>query len=180
MNDIEDKYKFLIDKAIGYMEQCDDPVHGIGHILGVVENVKLLLKKCPDANKEVCILSAYWHDVGRIKGKEGHEVRSAEMLKKELISLNLDDAFIDGCYKAIYKHQGDCCETIEGIIIRDADKLDDLGLKRWQECIEKNARLPRIIVGLRDKLLLDYSKLIYDDMVILWLNFLKEITLGEK
>ena len=45
---------------------------------------------------------------------------------------------------------------------------------------EKNVRLPRIIVGLRDKLLLDYSKLIYDDMVILWLNFLKGITLGEK
>lgn len=68
--------------------------------------------------------------MGRKYGKAGHSLKSAEILKEELLKLNYDELFIEKCYKAIYKHnEKELPDTIEGIIIRDADKLDDLGIK---------------------------------------------------
>lgn len=180
INEIEGKYKGLINKALEIMEDLDDPVHGIEHMRGVVDNTITLLNNQNEADKEVCILSAYWHDVGRKYGKEGHELKSAEMLKQELMSLNYDNDFIEKCYKAIYKHgEKTIPDTLEGIIVRDADKLDDFGIKRWKECINRNVRTPRIILGLKDKLILDYSKRLYNEIVEEWLEFLREITISK-
>lgn len=180
INEIEGKYKGLINKALEIMEDLDDPVHGIEHMRGVVDNTITLLNNQNEADKEVCILSAYWHDVGRKYGKEGHELKSAEMLKQELMSLNYDNDFIEKCYKAIYKHgEKTIPDTLEGIIVRDADKLDDFGIKRWKECINRNVRIPRIILGLKDKLILDYSKRLYNEIVEEWLEFLREITISK-
>lgn len=180
INEIEGKYKGLINKALEIMEDLDDPVHGIEHMRGVVDNTITLLNNQNEADKEVCILSAYWHDVGRKYGKEGHELKSAEMLKQELMSLNYDNDFIEKCYKAIYKHgEKTIPDTLEGIIVRDADKLDDFGIKRWKECINRNVRTPRIILGLKDKLTLDYSKRLYNEIVEEWLEFLREITISK-
>ena len=171
IEEIKIKYNDLINKALLIIEENDEPVHGIGHINGVVNNTILLLEKYPEADKEVCLLSAYWHDVGRKYGKKGHELKSAEMLKEELINNEYEEA--------IYKHgEHDIPETFEGILVRDADKLDDLGIERWKECIEKNQRLPRIILGLKENLLkLDYSKEIYDQRAEEWLNYLRSIVL---
>ena len=179
IEEIKNKYNDLINKALSIIEENDEPVHGIGHINGVVNNTILLLEKYPEADKEVCLLSAYWHDVGRKYGKKGHELKSAEMLKEELINNGYEEDFADKCYKAIYKHgEHDIPETFEGILVRDADKLDDLGIERWKECIEKNQRLPRIILGLKENLLkLDYSKEIYDQRAEEWLNYLRSIVL---
>lgn len=180
INEIEGKYKGLINKALEIMEDLDDPVHGIEHMRGVVDNTITLLNNQNEADKEVCILSAYWHDVGRKYGKEDHELKSAEMLKQELMSLNYDNDFIEKCYKAIYKHgEKTIPDTLEGIIVRDADKLDDFGIKRWKECINRNVRTPRIILGLKDKLILDYSKRLYNEIVEEWLEFLREITISK-
>ena len=181
LQEIESKYKELIDKALRYTEELNDPVHGVGHVKGVVKNTWLLLEKNLLADKEVCILSAYWHDVGRKYGKAGHSLKSAEILKEELLKLNYDELFIEKCYKAIYKHdEKELPDTIEGIIIRDADKLDDLGIERWKECIEKQVRLPRIIMNLCDNLLLlEYSKELYNQIAEEWLEYLKNITIGK-
>ena len=133
VEEIKNKYIDLINKALNIIKENDEPVHGIGHINGVVENTILLLERYPQADKEVCILSAYWHDVGRKYGKKGHELKSAEMLKDELINNGYDEEFVDKCFKAIYKHgEKDLPETLEGILVRDADKLDDLGIARWK------------------------------------------------
>ena len=177
---IEIKYKELIEKAIDIMIEINDPVHGLEHVKGVVDNTILLLEKVTNVDKEVCILSAYWHDVGRKYGKEGHEVKSAEMLKVELINRKYDNEFIEKCYNAICNHgEKDIPSTIEGIVIRDADKLDNLGIRRWRECILKNVRTPRIILNLKEKLLImEYSKEIYDKKAKEWLNYIKEITIG--
>ena len=161
---IKNKYIDLINKALNIIKENDEPVHGIGHISGVVENTILLLEKYPEADKEVCIL------------------KSAEMWKEELINNGYDEEFADKCFKAIYKHGGkDLPETLEGILVRDADKLDDLGIARWKECIEKNKRPPRVIVGLRNELLqLDYSKELYDIKAEKWLEYIRSVVLGEE
>ena len=104
------------------------------------------------------------------------------MLKEELINNGYDEEFADKCFKAIYKHgEKDLPETLEGILVRDADKLDILGIARWKECIEKNKRPPRVIVGIRNELLqLDYSKELYDIKAEKWLKYIRSVVLGEE
>lgn len=159
------------------MDLVDDPVHGMAHIEGVVENAIILLEQYPEANKEVTILSAYWHDVGRINGKKGHGLKSAEMLKEELEKLNYNHDFINDCYKAIYKHEEkNKLDTIEATIIRDADKLDTIGINRWKNCVEKDVRPPRLIPHTKEKYLtLDYSKELYDIKLKKWLDYIKDL-----
>ena len=82
IGEIENKYRKLIEKAITIMAELKDPIHGLEHVKGVVDNTVMLLEKIPNADKEVCLIAAYWHDVGRRHGKPGHGLKSAEMLKK--------------------------------------------------------------------------------------------------
>lgn len=100
-------------------------------------------------------------------GQEGHAGISANMLKEEMEKLDYDENLINKCYLAIYKHGWkEEPGTIEGIIIRDADKIDFVGIGRWKECIETNCRfnkIPRMIPTLRKEILkLDCSKEIFD------------------
>ncbi len=171
-NNIEEKHKKLISIAKDYMISIKDFEHNINHMNDVVCYTKELLS-CINETVDVdaCIISAYWHDVGRIKTVEGHEKISAEMLKEEMKRLNYDDELIDKCYMAIENHKWNMSpKTIEGLIIKDADKLAWLGLGRWKECINHNQKLDSIIEllpKLRNEILyFEESKKIYDRDII--------------
>ena len=85
INDIELNYDKLINKAKEYMSKITDYEHDINHMQDVVNYTYELLDKIKiDVNKEICIICAYWHDVGRIQCVDGHEKLSAEMLKEEM------------------------------------------------------------------------------------------------
>ena len=175
---IEEKHKALIEKAIQQMKLIKDPAHSLSHALQVVEYVKEILEN-EKADDEVCIISAYWHDVGRLKQNEGHELISAELLKEEMQKLNYSEDMIEKCYKAIYKHSWNSNpDTIEGIVVRDADKIDFVGIKRWNECIENNKRCDSILKLLpttREKLVkLDTSKKIFDREIAKLVAFLHD------
>lgn len=164
--EIENKHKVLIEKAINTMKLVEDPKHSLSHVLQVVEYTKEILKSV-EADNEVCIISAYWHDVGRLEQDKGHALISANLLKKEMEELNYDEKIIDKCYKAVYKHGWkEEPETIEGVIIRDADKIDFVGIGRWEECIKTNCKFRKILDLLptmrKDLLKLDASKEIFD------------------
>ena len=164
--EIENKHKLLIEKAINTMKLVEDPKHSLSHVLQVVQYTKEILENV-EADNEVCIISAYWHDVGRLEQEKGHALISAESLKKEMTKLGYDSEIIDKCYKAIYKHGWkEKPETLEGIIIRDADKIDFVGIGRWEECIKTNFKFRKILnllPTMREKLLnLKTSKEIFD------------------
>ena len=172
---IENKYHALIEIAKDYMVHIDDSEHDINHMIDVVSYMKELLKVLDiDADIEVCIISAYWHDVGRIKGQDGHERLSAEMLKEQMKRMHYDDEFINKCYKAIEYHKWNMHpETVEGIILKDADKLAWLGVRRWKECLSKKKKLDSIVnmlPKLRDEILyFDESRKIFDrDIIIIF------------
>ena len=57
------KHKILIDKAIDIMKKVKDPKHSISHMESVVKYTNEILQYEKEVNKEVCIISAYWHDV---------------------------------------------------------------------------------------------------------------------
>lgn len=176
--EIEKKNKTLIEKAICKMKLVQDPKHSLSHVLQVVEYTKEILGNV-NADSEVCIISSYWHDVGRIEQDKGHALISANLLKEEMEKLCYDEEFIDKCYKAIYKHSwNEKPETLEGIIIRDADKIDFVGINRWKECIETNCRFDKILELLpivrENQLKLDISKKIYDREIAKLITFLHD------
>lgn len=82
---IENKHKELLETARKYMETIDDYEHNLKHMEDVVAYTKELLEKVNlNVNLDVCIISAYWHDVGRSQVGDGHEKLSTEMLKNKM------------------------------------------------------------------------------------------------
>lgn len=164
---IEEKNKILIEKAIEIMKQVTDQKHALSHVEAVVNYTKEILTQVNEADKEVCIISAYWHDIGRIEGAKGHAQISADRIQEEMRRLSYPEEMIEKCYLAIYKHSWkEEPETLEGIIIRDADKIDFVGIGRWKECIETNCKfdkIPKMLPTMRKEILkLDCSKEIFD------------------
>ena len=170
--DIELKYEKLITKAKEYMKTINDYEHDINHMYDVVNYTKELINTIKlDINKEVCIISAYWHDVGRTKQNEGHEVLSAEMLKEQMIELGYDNKLINECYVAIENHKWNMVpKTLEGLIVKDADKLAWIGMGRWKSCLTNKQDLNEIIKLLprlkQEILYFDESKNIYDRDIV--------------
>lgn len=172
-NEIENKYKDLIKKSKEYMMTIKDSEHNVMHVIDVVNYVKELLDNIDDnqINKDVCIISAYWHDIGRTVKVDGHEKISAEMLKEEMMKYHYDESLINECYKAIEKHKWNMQPTTkEGLLLKDADKLAWLGIGRWRECLKNHQNLDSIInllPKLRNEILhYDYSKKIYDRDIV--------------
>lgn len=176
--DIENKHKDIIEIAKKYMCTITDYEHDINHMNDVVMYTKELLDLLDEnINKEVCLICAYWHDVGRIKGNKGHERLSAEMLKKEMIKQNYDDNLVTSCYKAMENHKWNMSpETKEGLVIKDADKLAWLGIGRWNSCIKQKQDLNELmdlLPKLREEILyFEESKKLYDRDIV---NLVKEL-----
>ncbi len=169
---IENKHKSIIEIAKKYMNSINDKEHDINHMEDVVNYTKELLEKIElDIDKEVCIISAYWHDVGRCKDSGMHEKISAEMLKEELEKNKYDNEFISKCYQAIENHKWNMNpKTVEGLLIKDADKLSWIGPKRWLNCIENKQNLDEIVKLLprlkKEFLHFEESKKIYDRDIV--------------
>ena len=167
--EIYNKNKKLIDIAIEKMKVCEnDPLHFIGHTIDVVNYVKELLEEIP-ANKEICIIAAYWHDVGRSVTDKGHEEESGRILKEEMEKLSYSNEIIEQCYSAVVNHKRKCIPpTVEGKIVRDADKIAYIGKNRWKRCIEEEPEALDEIIEvylpiLREELLrLEDSKELFD------------------
>lgn len=171
-SEIENKYHELIQKAKEYMRKITDYEHDISHMYDVVNYTKELLNSIElDVDKDVCVISAYWHDVGRIKINEGHEKLSAQMLKEEMINRGYDNQFIGKCCLAIENHKWNMQPTTtEGLIVKDADKLAWIGIGRWNSCLKNGQHLDYIIKALpklkNEILYFNESKNIYDRDIV--------------
>jgi HD superfamily phosphodiesterase len=185
-NIIELKHKSLINKAIEYMSMINDYEHDIKHMNDVVFYTYELLDSLNiNVNKDACIISAYWHDVGRIHCDKEHEKLSANMLKKEMKKEGYDNQLINDCYEAIKNHKWNMKpKTNEGLIVKDADKLAWIGQERWKSSIENGQRLDSIIKLLpklkSDVLYFNKSKEIYDKEIIKLVELLYNNILSEE
>ena len=65
LSQIEQSNKELLQKAVEIMKTVPDFKHSLSHMESVVQYTKEILETVEEANKEVCLISAYWHDVGR-------------------------------------------------------------------------------------------------------------------
>lgn len=169
---IEEKHKKLINIAKEYMLKISDVEHNIEHVQDVLEYLEILLDNCDEnIDKEVCIIAAYWHDVGRIEKNEGHEELSTNLMINTMKELGYDNNFINNCSEAVRYHGfGMFPKTKEGLIVQDADKIAWVGSRRWKICLTNRKKLDSIIEKLpklRNEILhFEVSRRIYDKEIV--------------
>lgn len=114
----------------------DDVIHDSSHSERVAANALLLADELGYKDKEFLELCALWHDAARTQGiTEGHEEAGALMAEQDLLQRGLDKDTGRRVYEAIRNHKSSSSPTtIEGKIIRDADKLDIFAVIRWEQC----------------------------------------------
>ena len=122
-NKIEKIKEFVI-------RECDDFDYRY-HLLPVVQYAQKLAETC-NANKEVVELSAWLHDIGRIKfGPENHEVTGAKEAEKILKQFGYSEEIIAQVRHCILCHRGSgsiCPQTIEAEVLTTADAMAHLEL----------------------------------------------------
>ncbi len=105
------------------------PTHDFSHVQRVYTLCMKIGKK-EKADLEVLKLAALLHDIGRIKGDEDHEIHSAEIAEKIMDNHGIDEKTkrnVIHCIKT-HRYRNDAKpETLEAIILYDADKLDAIG-----------------------------------------------------
>jgi len=165
------KLNIAIEKAQLYINQMTDLMHDISHFERVYVYAQEIAKSEKEVDYDVLTLAVWWHDVGRLYIAKGHPQKSSEMARQDLTELGFEVNFIDKVCEVIETHSGSTIPTtIEGKILKDADKLDFLTPARWEFAI-KNKQTAGIEAGIkkipiiRDEILsLNKSKTIFDEL----------------
>ena len=171
---IESEYKELITFAKKVMLKSKDYEHAYGHQMDVVNNTIAIMRGLDESisfDPKVCIIGAYWHDVGRFVQAEGHEEISAGMLELKMKEMGYGEDFITACSNAIRYHKWNMTPiTTEGLIVKDADKLGFIGKKRWQESLKNCQNLTSILSNLQKLrnvyLYFKVSRDLYDKQIV--------------
>jgi len=173
-----------INDAIALLETIGSPSHNVLHARGVVD---LALNICAfyDADPEVVEIACWWHDTGWVESVKSHELLSASLAYENLLFHGFNRQTACSVYDAIRFHRVNSIpKTLEGRIVRDADKLDLISVPRWQQSSEFKARglienlddrkhAIKIIPRMRNGILsLEKSKIIFDHMIGVFLDFL--------
>lgn len=155
-----------------------DSEHGLAHIESVTKLTAKLMDRLKHENvnydADVCLLSAYCHDICRSQNPSSHELDGAVKIRDELKNSNkYTDDFCQNVYNAIVFHKWSMKpQTTEGLIIRDADKLDWLSKWRWdlyrkQNINKDDIEIIKLLPQLRNKILYyECSKKLHDEMVL--------------
>ena len=175
------EFEKSIEEAKKFISEIEDTAHNFTHIKSVVEFAIKIAEEYAEVDTDLIEVAAWWHDVGRLY-HEIHEKLSAEMAYESLKNLNVEIKICQKVYDAIVFHKWSMQpQTIEGEIIRDADKLDFISIPRWKSCLENNnlealQDLSDLLYRLRNEFLhLEISKNLYDIQIIKFREFIKKI-----
>jgi predicted metal-dependent HD superfamily phosphohydrolase len=112
------------------------PFHNIGHVALVVEKCKELSNAhgLSEAMTEEVLLAGWFHDVGFIKGNDGHESESARICRSFLNDHDLGSISADTTTELILATRYPSTpSTLQEKIICDADlyHLSDVNYEQW-------------------------------------------------
>ncbi len=72
MDEVYERHKELLGVAQEYMASVSDPEHDTNHVQDVLENLVSIAEVIDEKfDVDVCVIAAYWHDVGRTKRQRG-------------------------------------------------------------------------------------------------------------
>lgn len=174
-----------IKDAKNFLLLSEDPAHGIVHTQSVVNTALNICNEIKYNNKKLIETACWWHDVGRLFSPI-HEDLSGQIARANLLGLGFDSDKADMVYQAIRFHKWKMIpKTLEGHILRDADKLDFISIKRWKKCLKERSLehivpIVELLPKLREILKLKASKEIYDKEIFYFLKELKKIKTKNK
>lgn len=178
-------YTDSIAKAKSLYDGFDDVIHDVAHSRRVAENAALIAKEIGYADTDFLELCAYWHDTARTEGADPHEEPSAILARDDLIKRGATKEEANRAYEGIRFHKSSAHPTtIEGKIIRDADKLDIFSVERWSKCVQAGWRKDyvedfRRTITSMDKypavFTYDFAKKLYKDRLPAFLAFYEPI-----
>lgn len=161
-------YKKSLAEAKKLMKLIEDP-HGINHAKNIAKNSIIIGRYLNYPDLKFLCLASYWHDTKKPSGKKAEEL-SAQLAKENLLSLGENEKTAQRMYDAIIFHKWNMKPlTIEGNIIRDADKLDFISISRYKKAKERNDEYIKLIIPLlpklRDMFSQEISKKLYDKRI---------------
>ncbi|WP_313235023.1 HD domain-containing protein [Sporosarcina ureae] len=105
-----------------------DASHDLDHINRVMKNAEKILATEPGADELVVRLAVLLHDVEDAKYKEVHEATTVELLEKIGATQQITDNVISAIDSVSFSGgNAKDITSIEGAIVRDADRLDAIG-----------------------------------------------------
>ncbi|PID04089.1 MULTISPECIES: HD domain-containing protein [unclassified Sporosarcina] len=105
-----------------------DASHDLDHIDRVMKNAEKILATEPSADELVVRLAVLLHDVEDAKYEEMHEVTTKELLEKIGASPQIADNVMSAIESVSFSGgNAKDITSIEGAIVRDADRLDAIG-----------------------------------------------------
>ncbi|MFQ5978676.1 MAG: HD domain-containing protein [Candidatus Heimdallarchaeota archaeon] len=130
---MQDSNDWLLEKVIAFSEKCfenSDNIHGMLHASTTAKYASNLAQE-EGADKQLCVIAAWLHDIGRTKwypehsGSKNHGIDGAKKAEKFLLSIGISQVRVKQVCKAISKHCFAFTQenTIEKILW-DADKLN--------------------------------------------------------
>ena len=109
------------------LDLCENKEKWKSHIKFVVKYSKLLAKQI-GADEEICEISAWLHDIKKLKGEdENHHIRGAEEAEEILKKYNYSVERIEQVKHCIISHSSDIKYppiSVEAKIVASADKLN--------------------------------------------------------
>lgn len=105
-----------------------DASHDIDHIRRVLKNAEKICVTEPTVNEYVVTLGVLLHDIDDPKYKEEHNLTAKEILETNGAEEKLVEQVL-ACIESVSFSGGNALEitSVEGAIIRDADRLDAIG-----------------------------------------------------
>ena len=173
-----------VNEAIAILETIPHPAFNAKHARGVAD-LCLNISSFYDVDREILETAAWWHDTGRIDGTKNHEFLSASLAYENLALHGFNKEECRKVHDTILTHRTTGFpRTIEGRILKDADKLDLVSVERWMQVLDSKNRgiiidlsemrnMVKIIPKMRNGILqLEKSKEIFDQMITPLLDYL--------
>jgi HD superfamily phosphodiesterase len=160
-----------IQEAQRLLKASEDKAHDLQHAKRVASNVRIIATETNYKDVGLLETCAWWHDVGRLVDDANHEQLSADLVKKDLLERGATKDQAVAAYEAVRLHKWSMQpQTVEGYIIRDADKLDFISVDRWQACLDANQPehlrdMNELLPKLRSMLYFKESRSLYDQSV---------------
>ena len=178
---MKDKLELSILEAKALTDRITDAAHGNIHVESVVQTAQRISDFYQETDPMIVRTAATWHDVGRLYDPD-HERLSAELAQESLRRLQVPTPEIRKVYDAVVNHHYSTNpQTLEGEIVRDADKLDFISSTRWRLRLRDKkyqtlAHIGSLLPHLRDDFLhLEISRRIFDQLVVPFSQFIESV-----
>ena len=122
----------IISDAIDYVKELfagNSDGHGADHTMRVYHNTQMILEKYPGADSFVSLLAALLHDADDHKlFNTEHNLNARSFMEQKGLTLETIEEVCRTINSVSFSHnRGKRPETLEGMIVQDADRLDAIG-----------------------------------------------------